>query len=100
MSLLADRFDPSEAPARWRSDAEFSLAIRRIWEGNFQVYGVQEVGRQLQREDVDVALCTVAHLMRRMGVRGVIPGKVVRTAISDQAAPCLLDRVNRHRKQQ
>ncbi|UEM07116.1 IS3 family transposase (plasmid) [Skermanella rosea] len=89
------RTDPSKAPARWRSDAELSVAIRRIWDGNFQVYGVRKVWRQLRREGLDVARCTVARLMRRMGLKGVTRGKTVRTTISDRAAPCPLDRVNR-----
>ena len=66
----ARRADPSKAPARSRSDAELSLAIRRVWEENFQAYGVRKVWRQLRREGVDVARCAVARLMRRMGLKG------------------------------
>ncbi|QQP87902.1 IS3 family transposase (plasmid) [Skermanella sp. TT6] len=91
----ARRTDPSKAPARWRSDAEISVVIRRIWDENFQVYGVRKVWRQLRREGLAVARCTVARLMRRMGLKGVTRGKTVRTTISDLAAPCPLDRVNR-----
>jgi transposase InsO family protein len=91
----ARRTDPSKAPARWRRDAEVSVAIRRVWEENFQVYGVRKVWRQLRREGVDVARCTVARLMRLMGLKGVTRGKTVRTTISDRAAPCPADRVNR-----
>ncbi|MBP2309162.1 hypothetical protein J2849_005592 [Azospirillum melinis] len=87
--------DPAKAPARSRSDAELSVVIRRVWEENFQVYGVRKVWRQLRREGLDVARCTVARLMRRMGLWGVTRGKAVRTTSSDQAAPCPLDRVNR-----
>ena len=50
----ARRADPFKAPARWRSDAELSVAIRRIWNENFQVYGVRKVWRQLRREGIDV----------------------------------------------
>ncbi|WP_157599449.1 IS3 family transposase, partial [Skermanella aerolata] len=89
------RTDPSKAPARWRSDAEVSVVIRRIWDENFQVYGVRKVWRQLRREGLAVARCTVARLMRRMGLKGVTRGKTVRTTISDRSAPCPLDRVNR-----
>ena len=91
----ARRVDPAKAPARSRSDAELSVAIRRVWDANFQVYGVRKVWRQLRREGLDVARCTVARLMRHMGLRGVTRGKAVRTTISDRAAPCPLDRVNR-----
>ena len=66
----ARRADPSKAPARWRSDAELSVAIRQVWDTNFQVYGVRKVWRQLRREGIDVARCTVARLMRQMGLRG------------------------------
>jgi putative transposase len=91
----ARKADPSKAPARSRSDAELSGAIQRVWDENFQVYGVRKVWRQLRREGFHVARCTVARLMRRMGLRGVTRGKAVRTTISDQAAPSPLDRVNR-----
>ena len=64
------------------------MVIRRIWDENFQVYGVRKVWRQLRREGIDVARCTVARLMRRIGLKGVARGKTVRTTVSDRAAPC------------
>ncbi|CAO3427965.1 DNA for TA region of Ti plasmid [Azospirillum endophyticum] len=82
--------DPAKAPARSRSDAELSLVIRRVWDANFQVCGVRKVWRQLRREGFDVARCTLARLMRCMGLRGATRGKTVRTTISDPAAPCPL----------
>ena len=94
-SHAARRTDPSKAPARWRSDAELGVAIQRIWDENFQVYGIRKVWRQLQREGIDVARCTVARLMRRMGLKGATRGKPVRTTISDKATPCPADKVNR-----
>jgi transposase InsO family protein len=69
--------------------------IARVFAENFEVYGVRKVWRQLQRESFDVARCTVERLMRGMGLQGVIRGKPVRTTISDKAAPCPLDHVNR-----
>jgi transposase InsO family protein len=60
-----------------------------------RVYGVRKVWRQLGREGIAVARCTVARLMRTMGLQGVVRGKTVRTTISNAAAPCPLDRVNR-----
>ena len=72
--------------------------IRRVCEENFGVYGVRKVWRQLGREGSSVARCTVARLMRQMGLQGVVRGKSVRTTISDKAAPCPLDRVNRQFK--
>jgi transposase InsO family protein len=69
--------------------------IRRVHEANFGVYGVRKVWRQLVREDVVVARCTVARLMRAMGLAGVVRGKKLRTTIPDPAAACPRDRVNR-----
>ncbi|WP_429060442.1 IS3 family transposase [Azospirillum doebereinerae] len=91
----ARRADPSKAPARSRSDVELREAIRRVWDANFQVYGVRKVWRQLRREGTDVARCTVARLMKHMGLKGATRGKAVRTTISDRAVPCPADRVNR-----
>jgi transposase InsO family protein len=86
---------PDTAPPRVQRDAALRVEIRRVFDENFQVYGVRKVWRQLVREGEDVARCTVARLMRRMGLQGVIRGRRVRTTISDKAAPCPLDRVNR-----
>ncbi len=61
--------------------------IARVFEENFRLYGVRKVWRQLRREGHDLARCTVARLMRGMGLQGVIRGKPVRTTISDKAAP-------------
>lgn len=82
-------------PARARRDALLRDEIRRVWEENFRVYGVRKVWRQLRREGTDVARCTVERLMRQMGLQGIVRGKSTRTTISDRAAPCPLDRVNR-----
>ena len=92
---IAKRIDPSKLSLRARRDLALKVAIRRVFADNFQVYGVRKVWLQLNREGVAVARCTVARLMRVMGLRGVIRGKPVRTTISDKAAPCPLDRVNR-----
>jgi len=91
----ARRRRPDTASPRVQRDAALRVEIRRVFEENFQVYGVRKVWRQLVREGEDVARCTVARLMRRMGLQGVIRGSRVRTTISDKAAPCPLDRVNR-----
>ena len=92
---VARRADPSRMPARAKRDAELRREIQRVFEENLCVYGVRKVWRQLRREGVEVARCTVARLMRDMGLAGVIRGKTVRTTVSDKAAPCPLDRVNR-----
>jgi putative transposase len=94
----ARRADPSKLPARAQRDATLKSEIRRVYEENFRIYGVRKVWRQLLRDGVAVARCTVARLMRAMGLRGVVRGKRVRTTISNAAAPCPLDRVNRQFK--
>lgn len=66
-----------------------------MWTENRQVYGVRKVWRQLLREGVRVARCTVERLMRGLGLRGIVRGKTLRTTVSDLATPCPLDRVNR-----
>jgi putative transposase len=93
---VARRADPSRLPGRVRRDADLKIEIRRVFEENFRVYGVRKVWRKLRREGFDVARCTVARLMRDIGLRGAIRGKPMRTTISDKAAPCPLDHVNRH----
>jgi transposase InsO family protein len=95
---IANRIDPSKLSRRARCDLALKVAIRRVFTENFQVYGVRKVWLQLNREGVAVARCTVARLMRAMGLHGVIRGKPVRTTIQDKAAPCPLDRVNRQFK--
>lgn len=86
---------PSQRSARAQRDEILSGHIQRVWEENFQVYGVRKVWRQLLREGVAVARCTVERLMRQIGLQGVVRGKPVKTTVSDKATPCPLDRVNR-----
>ncbi len=90
--------DPALLSARARRDAFLIPHIQRVWQANFQVYGADKVWRQLQREGIAVARCTVERLMRQQGLRGVRRGKAVRTTVGDTAAPCPLDRVNRQFK--
>jgi len=92
---VTKRADPTKASARARRDGELCPEIRRVFDENFAVYGVRKVWRQLGRENVTVARCTVARLMRQMGLQGVVRGKAARTTISDRATPCPADRVNR-----
>lgn len=91
----ARRADPQRASARAQRDAGLCERIRCIWEENFGVYGARKVWRQLLREGVQVARCTVERLMRRLALRGVVRGKRVQTTVSDRAVPCPQDKVNR-----
>lgn len=74
------------------------LHIQRVWEDNMQVYGADKVWRQLNRESVSVARCTVERLMQRLQIQGARRGKTVRTTIPDSAAACPRDKVNRQFK--
>ncbi|WP_285414738.1 IS3 family transposase [Variovorax sp. efr-133-TYG-130] len=87
--------EPHKRCARSHRDDVLMPAIQRVWQANMQVYGADKVWRQLAREGTAVARCTVERLMRRLGLRGVMRGKVVKTTISDPRAPCPVDRVNR-----
>ena len=92
---VARRADPSRLPGRIRRDADLKVEIQRVFEENFRVYGVRKIWRQLRREGFSAARCTVARLMRDMGLQGAIRGRPLRTTISDKAAACPLDHVNR-----
>ena len=70
--------------------------IRRVHAANFEVYGARKVWRQLAREGIAVARCTVERLMRQMGLRGAVRGKETRTTIADKATLCPAVKVNRH----
>ena len=87
--------NPALLPARVQRDQVLVPHIERVWQANLQVYGADKVWKQLAREGVAVARCTVERLMRRQSLRGVMRGKVVRTTISDARAPCPRDHVNR-----
>ncbi|BAQ69471.1 integrase catalytic subunit [Rhodovulum sulfidophilum] len=92
---LAKRADPARLSDRARRDAVLRPEIERVFEENWRVYGVRKVWRQLDREGFDVARCTVARLMKGMGIQGIIRGKPHRTTIPDKKSPCPLDKLNR-----
>ena len=92
---VAQRQDPTRLSARARRDMALKPEIARVFAENLAVYGVRKVWRQMMREGYPIARCTVERLMREMSLAGVIRGKPVRTTISDKAAPCPLDHVNR-----
>ena len=87
--------NPALLPARVQRDQMLIPNVERVWQSNLQVYGADKVWKQLEREGMTVARCTVDRLMRRQGLRVVMRGKVMRTTISDAKAPCPLDRANR-----
>ena len=77
-------------------DEQLKPQIYRVWEQNFRVYGARKVWKQMNRERIRVARCTVERLMGDLGIEGVRRGKRVRTTVPDNAASCLQDLVRRH----
>lgn len=75
---------PTRLPARIHRDRELMPQIQRVWDENHQVYGVRKVWRQLNREEIPAARCTVERLMDNMGLEGVVRGKTWKTTIPDQ----------------
>ncbi len=91
----ARRRDPERLSARAKRDAALRAEIDRVWRENRRVYGVRKVWKQLNREGIPVARCTVARLMREMGLAGVVRGKTFKTTIPDESAlrpPDLVER--------
>ena len=87
--------EPGRCSARSRRDTELREVIRRVHEENFGVYGARKVWRQLQRQGVAVARCTVERLMGDLGIQGVTRGKKKRTTIPDDRAARPADLVDR-----
>jgi putative transposase len=87
--------DPERRPPRLRRDEALRPQIRRVHAENFGVYGARKVWRQLGREDIVVARCTVERLMRSLDLQGVVRGRKCRTTIAEEGAERPLDRVNR-----
>jgi transposase InsO family protein len=92
---VSRRVDPGLLPPRLRRDRMLKDEIQRVWDENFKVYGVRKVWRQLLREGIAVARCTVERLMKVMRLQGVVRGKKVRTTVSDPSAERPKDLVNR-----
>jgi putative transposase len=91
----ARQHDPRRIPRRQQRDAELRGSIRRVWEENFRAYGARKVWKQLHREHIAVARCTVERLMREEGLRGVVRGRRTRTTIANDLFKKPLDRVQR-----
>ena len=87
--------DPGRRGPRARRDEALSGEIRRVFEENFGVYGARKVWKQLNREGHRVARCTVDRLMRRLGLRGAVRGRRVKTTVPAAQPASIADRVNR-----
>jgi hypothetical protein len=81
------RADLAKLPPRAQRDLALTAKIQRVFDANFGVYGVRKVWRQLGREGKEVARCTVARLMRKMGLQGVVRGREVRTRCGCRTLP-------------
>jgi putative transposase len=90
--------NPELQCARAKRDQALIPEVQRVWHANWQVYGADKVWKQMNREGVPVARCTVERLMGKLGLAGVRRGKRIRTTTPDTSAPCPLDRVNRQFK--
>jgi len=96
------RADPFRTSARHQRDTQMRPEIKRVWDENYQVYGVRKAWHQLKREGFTLARCTVDRLMKQIGIRGAVRGKVVKTTVPDTSVtshqspvPCPRDKVNR-----
>ena len=91
----ARQADPLRQPARVQREARLRPEIQRVWQANRRVYGAKKVWKQLNRETIPVARCTVARLMRDLGLRGVVRGRRTTTTIPDALAARPRDLVER-----
>jgi putative transposase len=91
----ARQADPRRLPTRAQREAALQPEIQRVWDEHFQVYGAKKVWKQLNRERIRVARCTVARLMSGMGLRGTVRGRGIRTTIPETAAERPQDLVDR-----
>lgn len=88
--------EPSLRSDRAKRDDELRVHVRRVFDENFAVYGAEKVWRQLKREGIDVARCTVERLMREQGLRGAVRGRAFTiTTRADETAARLPDLVER-----
>src|SRR5713226_6973410 len=84
--LRARQRCPDRRPGRARRDEALGGHIRRVWRENREVYGVRKVWKQLRREGRPTARCTVARLMRQLGLQGVVRGRKFKTTTIPEAA--------------
>jgi putative transposase len=87
--------DPERLPPRAQRDMALKPEIQRVWDENFQVYGAKKVWRQLNREQIPIARCTVERLMGVLALQGAVRGKAYKTTIPDDAAERPADLVQR-----
>ena len=91
----ARQADPSRLPKRACWDIVLCEEIKRVWHKNRNLYGARKVWRQLHREDIEVARCTVERLMRQLNIKGAVRGRKPQTTIPDELAARPADLVQR-----
>jgi transposase InsO family protein len=87
--------DPDRRSDRAKRDERLNVEIKRVWEDNFRVYGARKVWLQLNRDGIEIARCTVARLMKVLGIQGVRRGRRIVTTVSDELLERPRDAVNR-----
>jgi transposase InsO family protein len=92
------RDEPGRLCARKKRDKDLRVEIRRIWEENFRVYGARKIWKQMNREGIEAARCTVERLMREMGIQGAVRGRKLKTTVSGDNAVHPADLVQREFK--
>ena len=93
----ARRRDPQQRSRRAKRDEALQGEIQRVWHAHFRVYGAEKVWRQLRREHIAAARCTVERLMRGLGLRGAVRGRAwCTTTIAEDVLERPRDLVQRH----
>ena len=87
--------DPDRAWNQAKRDVLLRREVQRVWDQNFEVYGVCKVRHQIRCEGFDVARCTVERLVCQLGIQGAMCGTALKTTESDKVRPCLRDKMNR-----
>jgi len=82
----ARQADPSRLPKRTQRDAALCKEIDRVWHENRGIYGARKVWKQLGREDIPVARCTVERSMGKLSLQRIVRGRKPKTTIPDDAA--------------
>ncbi len=69
------KLDPTRRPHREKRDETLRVEVQSVFAENFSVYGAEKIWRQLRREKICIARCTVERLMREDGLHGVVRGR-------------------------
>ena len=90
--------EPSKRCARFHHDEALKPEVLRVWHESFRCYGAYKIWKQLAREGITAARCTIERLMRELNIKGVRRGRAIKTTIPDEHANRPQDLVNREFK--